>query len=66
MTIGFGSLATVRSTGDRATGALAESIRDDANRDVLTKWLDVARLLPAGSAEFRGIDGDVEGWGASS
>jgi prepilin-type N-terminal cleavage/methylation domain-containing protein len=65
MTIGFGSLAMVRSTGDRATGALAESIRDDAVRDILTKWLDGARLLPEGAAEFRGIDGEVEGWGAS-
>ena len=65
MTIGFGSLAMVRSTGDRATTALDISIREDAVRDILTKWLDGARLLPEGSAEFRGIDGEVEGWGAS-
>jgi hypothetical protein len=65
MTIAFGSLAMVRSTGDRVTGALDISIREAAVRDILTKWLDGARLLPEGSAEFRGIDGEAEGWGAS-
>jgi prepilin-type N-terminal cleavage/methylation domain-containing protein len=65
LTIGFGSLAMVRSTGDRATEALDASIREDAARDILMKWLEGVRLLPEGAAEFRGIDGEVEGWGAS-
>jgi hypothetical protein len=65
LTIGFGSLAMVRSTGDRAREALDTSIREDAARDILTKWLEGVRLLPEGAAEFRCIGGEVEGWSAS-
>ena len=65
LTIGFGSLAMVRSTGDRTSEALYTSIRGGGDaRAVLLEWLaGVDCMLADGADEFRWIDGDVEGWG---
>ncbi|MCI0432568.1 MAG: prepilin-type N-terminal cleavage/methylation domain-containing protein [Gemmatimonadetes bacterium] len=63
LSMGYAALAALADHGARATQAAGASIAQAGMRQILVDWLAGVRLLPDGSSEFRGIDGEVSGWG---
>ena len=63
LALGFGALTALGDNGRRADEAASAAIENAASRQILVDWITLARLRPEGNAEFRGIDGEVDGQG---
>jgi prepilin-type N-terminal cleavage/methylation domain-containing protein len=65
LSMGFGALVVIRDNGERAVQASYAAIAESGARQIVLDWLTGVRLLPDGAAEFRGIDGEFDGWSDS-
>jgi hypothetical protein len=63
LALGFGALTALGDNGQRADEAASLAIENVGARQILVDWVSLARLRPEGNAGFRGIDGEMDGWG---